>query len=67
MGARVGRLGPSKESKSLCRGTSSDLGFQVLEGYTAIVDACCHSWNALMAMPDVLRSITHRDYIQVRI
>ena len=36
-------------------------------GYPAIVDACCRAWNTLMAMPHVLRSITHREYAKVRI
>jgi hypothetical protein len=47
------------------RGNS--LSHQVWNGYPAIVDACRRAWNILMAMPHVLRSITHRQYAQVRI
>jgi hypothetical protein len=39
----------------------------VWESYEAIVDACCDAWNDLMALPDVLSSITTREYAQVRI
>jgi DDE superfamily endonuclease len=28
--------------------------------HNAIVDACCHAWNALVALPARLRSITER-------
>ena len=34
--------------------------------YEAIVDACCDAGNALMGMPDVIRSITNRAYAQVK-
>lgn len=30
--------------------------------YRAIVDACCIAWNALMAMPERIRSIATRDW-----
>jgi hypothetical protein len=46
---------------------SNSLSHQVWDGYTAIVDACCQSWNALMAMPHLLQSITQREYTQVKI
>ena len=36
------------------------LSNRVYEGYDAIVDACCAAWNALMAMPDRIRSIAER-------
>lgn len=42
------------------------LSHQVWNGYNAIVDACCDAWNELMAMPQVLRSITNREYAQVK-
>lgn len=58
-------LNPVENIWEYLRGNS--FSHQVWNGYTAIVDACCHGWNALMAMPDLLRSITHREYIQVRI
>jgi hypothetical protein len=34
----------------------------VFENYEAIVDACCDAWNALMALPERIRSITQRDW-----
>jgi hypothetical protein len=42
------------------------LTHQVWNGYDAIVDACCGAWNMLMATPDVLSSITHREYAWVK-
>ena len=36
------------------------LSNRVYDGYDAIVDACCAAWNALMAMPDRIRSIAER-------
>jgi hypothetical protein len=39
---------------------------QVWESYEAIVDACCDGWNALMKLPDVIRSISQRDWAEVR-
>ena len=30
-----------------------------------IVDACCDAWNALMRLPEVIRSIGNRTYAQV--
>ena len=38
------------------------LSHRVWESYDAIVDACCHAWNALMNMPDRLASITKRSW-----
>ena len=38
------------------------LSNRVFADYRAIVDACCEAWNALMAMPDRIRSIATRDY-----
>jgi hypothetical protein len=35
---------------------------RVFENYEAIVDACCDAWNALMALPERIRSITQRDW-----
>lgn len=42
------------------------LSHQVWNGYTAIVDACCEAWNMLTGMPDVLTSITTREYAEVK-
>ena len=36
------------------------LSNRVYQGYDAIVDACCAAWNALMAMPERIRSIAER-------
>ena len=38
------------------------LSNRVFVTYRDIVDACCDAWNALMAMPDRIRSIASRDY-----
>ena len=38
------------------------LSNRVFENYEAIVDACCEAWNALMALPERIRSITQRDW-----
>jgi len=39
---------------------------QVWETYEAILDACCTGWNALMKLPDVIRSIGKRDWAEVK-
>lgn len=36
------------------------LGNRVYDSYEAIVDACCVAWNALIAMPKRIQSITQR-------
>jgi len=38
------------------------LALRVHESYDAIVDACCHAWNDLMATPDRIASITRRHW-----
>ena len=38
------------------------LSNRVFANYDAIVDACCDAWNALMALPARLRSITAREW-----
>jgi hypothetical protein len=40
----------------------NQLSLRVWPDYTAIVDTCCQAWNALMAMPDRIASITRRDW-----
>ena len=40
------------------------LSNRVYETYTALVDACCDAWNALIAMPGRLRSITARRWAE---
>ena len=41
------------------------LGNRVFESYAAIVDACCAAWNALVAEPGHITSITTRDWASV--
>jgi transposase len=38
------------------------LSNRVYDSYDAIVDACCHAWNALIALPERIRSITQRSW-----
>jgi transposase len=38
------------------------LSNRVFASYREILDACCEAWNALIAMPDRIRSIGTRDY-----
>jgi transposase len=38
------------------------LSNRVFASYEAILDACCDAWNALMALPERIRSITQRDW-----
>jgi hypothetical protein len=33
-------------------------GIGLADSYDAIVDACCAAWNALIVLPDHIRSIT---------
>jgi hypothetical protein len=40
----------------------NQLSLRVWPDYDAIVDTCCQAWNALMAMPDRLASITRREW-----
>jgi transposase len=43
----------------------NQLSNRVFDGYDAIVDACCHAWNALIDDPDRITSIATRDWAQV--
>jgi DDE superfamily endonuclease len=38
------------------------LANRVFETYTALVDACCEAWNALVATPDRITSIASREW-----
>jgi transposase len=38
------------------------LSNRVFDRYDDIVDACCSAWNALMALPDRIRSIAQREW-----
>ncbi len=40
----------------------NQLSLRVWDDYTAIVESCCRAWNALVAMPDRLASITRREW-----
>ena len=40
----------------------NQLSLRVWPDYEAIVATCCRAWNALMAMPDRLASITRRQW-----
>jgi transposase len=41
------------------------LANRVYETYEAILDACCTAWNALIAAPEQIASITTRTWAQV--
>ena len=41
------------------------LANRLFDNYEAIVDACCEAWNALLASPERITSITSRDWAQV--
>ncbi len=49
-----------RTSGSICARTSSACGSGPTT--TAIVETCCQAWNALMAMPERLASITRREW-----
>jgi hypothetical protein len=38
------------------------LANRVFETYSALVDACCDAWNALIAMPDRINAIASREW-----
>jgi hypothetical protein len=38
------------------------LSNRVFDTYDAIVDACCDAWNALVAVPDRIRTIASGDW-----
>ena len=40
----------------------NQLSLRVWPGYAAIVDTCCRAWNALIAMPERIASLTRRDW-----
>lgn len=41
------------------------LSNRVFEDYDAIVDACCKAWCAFIDVPDVVRSVTAREWARV--
>jgi DDE superfamily endonuclease len=46
----------------LCK---NKLANRLYETYEDIVEACCEAWNALMATPECIASITHRCWAKV--
>lgn len=44
---------------------SNHLSNRVFKDYTAIVDAACEAWNALIDKPNVIKSIGMRDWAHV--
>ena len=40
----------------------NQLSLRVWPDYTAIVETCCRAWNALMAIPERIASLTRRDW-----
>ena len=43
------------------------LSLRIWNTYDAIVEACCQAWNVLIATPDLITSITNRDWAHGRI
>jgi len=41
------------------------LANRIYETYEDIVDACCEAWNALMAVPDTIATLTRREWAKV--
>jgi hypothetical protein len=41
------------------------LANRIYETYEDIVDACCDAWNALMAAPKTIATLTRRDWAKV--
>jgi transposase len=41
------------------------LSFQIWDSYEAIRDACCDAWNALVASPDLIKSIAASSWASV--
>jgi DDE superfamily endonuclease len=41
------------------------LSNRVFDTYPAILDACCDAWNAFLAVPERVRSVTARSWAQV--
>jgi hypothetical protein len=41
------------------------LSNRLYNGYHHIVDACCQAWNAFVANPDLVTSLTNRSWIDV--
>ena len=46
---------------------ANQLSNRVYDTYEAILDACCNAWNAFLADPQRIRSVTERLWAQVEI
>jgi hypothetical protein len=46
---------------------ANQLSNRVFDTYDAILDACCDTWNALIADPQRIASITQREWAQVNL
>lgn len=58
-------LNPVENVWEFLRG--NQLSNRVFDTYEAILDACCDAWNAFLADPERIRSITERQWAQVTI
>ena len=45
---------------------ANHLSMRVWDSYDAIVDACCAAWNAFVANPNRVTSVTQRDWASVK-
>jgi hypothetical protein len=45
----------------------NQLAHRVWADYVAIIETCCEAWNALMATPNRLASITHRNWASLAV
>jgi transposase len=41
------------------------LAISVFDDYDTVVDACCHAWNRFAEKPEIVSSITSRQWAQV--
>ena len=58
-------LNPIENIWEFLRG--NEFSNRVFDTYEAIRDACCHAWNAFLADPERIRSVTERQWAQVTI
>ena len=58
-------LNPVENIWEFLRG--NQLSNRVYDTYEAILDACCDAWNAFIADPQRIRSVTERQWAQVKI
>ena len=58
-------LNPVENVREFLRGNHRRFG--VFDTYDAILDACCDAWNAFIADPERIRSVTAREWTQVNL